>query len=157
MFTRPYRIDVADGWGAAAPLPGIVTPEAVVLEMRLATLGSRVLAILLDLSIQLSALFLLLLGLAGVTAATSASLPTWIGVVIVTFLVFFVIFGYPAILETIWNGKTVGKRVLGIRVVTTSRRADPLPACGDPRRARARRLLHPARRSGRVRLGAADP
>ncbi len=120
MFTRPYRIDVADGWGAAAPLPGIVTPEAVVLEMRLATLGSRVLAILLDLSIQLSALFLLLLGLAGVTAATSASLPTWIGVVIVTFLVFFVIFGYPAILETIWNGKTVGKRVLGIRVVTTS-------------------------------------
>ena len=119
MFTRSYRIDVADGWGAASPLPGIVTPEAVVLELRLATLGSRVLAILLDLSIQVTALFLLLLGLAGVSAATSASLPGWIGVVIVTFLVFFVIFGYPAILETMWNGKTVGKRVLGIRVVTT--------------------------------------
>ena len=120
MFTRPYGIDVADGWGAASPLPGIVTPEAVVLELRLATLGSRVLAIVLDLSIQVTALLLLLLGLAGVTAATSASLPAWVGVVIVTFLVFFVIFGYPAILETLWNGKTVGKRVLGIRVVTTT-------------------------------------
>ena len=89
------------------------------LELRLATLGSRVLAILLDLSIQLTALALLLLGLAGVSAATSASLPGWVAVVIVTFLVFLVIFGYPAIFETMWNGKTVGKRVLGIRVVTT--------------------------------------
>ncbi len=89
------------------------------LELRLATLGSRVLAILLDLSIQLAGLSLLLLGLAGVSAATSASLPGWIAAVIVTFLVFLVIFGYPAILETVWNGKTVGKRVLGIRVVTT--------------------------------------
>ena len=89
------------------------------LELRLATLGSRVLAILLDLSIQLTGLVLLLLGLAGVSAATSASLPGWVAAVIVTFLVFLVIFGYPAILETVWNGKTVGKRVLGIRVVTT--------------------------------------
>ena len=89
------------------------------LELRLATLGSRVLAILLDLSIQLTGLALLLLGLAGVSAATSASLPGWVAAVIVTFLVFLVIFGYPAILETVWNGKTVGKRVLGIRVVTT--------------------------------------
>ena len=89
------------------------------LELRLATLGSRVLAILLDLTIQLTALVLLLLGLAGVSAATSASLPGWVAAVIVTFLVFLVIFGYPAILETLWNGKTVGKRVLGIRVVTT--------------------------------------
>lgn len=89
------------------------------LELRLATLGSRVLAILLDLSIQLTGLVLLLLGLAGVSAATSASLPGWVAAVIVTFLVFLVIFGYPAILETLWNGKTVGKRVLGIRVVTT--------------------------------------
>ena len=89
------------------------------LELRLATLGSRVLAILLDLSIQLTALALLLLGLAGVSAATSASLPGWVAAVIVTFLVFLVIFGYPAIFETLWNGKTVGKRVLGIRVVTT--------------------------------------
>ncbi|HTN79958.1 MAG TPA: RDD family protein [Acidimicrobiales bacterium] len=111
---------MADGWGAASPLPGIVTPEAVVLELRLATLGSRVIAILLDLLIQLSALFLLLLGLAGVSAATSASLPGWVGVIVVTFLVFFVIFGYPAVLETVWNGKTVGKRALGIRVLTTT-------------------------------------
>ncbi len=119
MSTGRYGIDVADGRGAASPLPGIVTPEAVVLELRLATLGSRVLAILLDLTIQLTALSLLLLGLAGVSAATSASLPGWVAVIIVTFLFFLTIFGYPAILETVWNGKTVGKRVLGIRVITT--------------------------------------
>ncbi len=89
------------------------------LELRHATLGSRVLAILLDLTIQLTALFLLLLGLAGVSAATSASVPSWVAAIIVTFLVFLTIFGYPAILETVWNGKTVGKRALGIRVVTT--------------------------------------
>lgn len=110
---------MVDVRSAGSRRSGIVTPEAVVLELRLATLGSRVLAITLDLTIQLTGLFLVLLALGLVGNATGASLPGWVAVIIVTFLVFFAIFGYPVILETLWRGKTVGKRALGIRVVTT--------------------------------------
>ena len=110
---------MVDVRGAGSPRAGIVTPEAVVLELRLATLGSRVLAITLDLTIQLSGLFVMLLALGLIGNAAGASIPGWIAVVIVTFLSFLAIFGYPVILETLWGGKTVGKRALGIRVVTT--------------------------------------
>jgi uncharacterized RDD family membrane protein YckC len=109
---------VVDVRGAGSHRPGIVTPEAVVLELRLATLGSRVLAITLDLTIQLTGLLLVLLALGLIGNAVGAAIPGWIAVVIVTFLSFLAIFGYPVILETLWGGKTVGKRALGIRVVT---------------------------------------
>ncbi len=89
------------------------------LELRLATLGSRVLAISLDLTIQLTGLFIVLLALGLIGNAAGASIPGWVAAVIVTFLVFLAIFGYPVVLETVWGGKTVGKHALGIRVVTT--------------------------------------
>lgn len=93
---------------------GIITPEAVVLEFETASVGSRVLAQVVDLAVR-STLFGIITGAFGaVLGPVSAS-----GAVIVfTISGFLLVFGYPAILETVWSGQTVGKRAIGLRVVT---------------------------------------
>lgn len=93
---------------------GIVTPEAVVLDIESAGYASRILAGLIDLIIQLALLLTIgiLLGLAflgddsGIITAFS----------IATFLV---LFAYPIGFETWLRGRTPGKMVLGLRAVTT--------------------------------------
>lgn len=93
---------------------GIVTPEAVVLEFETAGVGSRSLAQAIDLGVR----FGLLYALAFVAAAFAAAIGTTPAVIVVIVGLFLIIFGYPAILEARWNGQTIGKRVLGLRVVT---------------------------------------
>lgn len=97
--------------------PGVVTPEAVRLELPEATVGSRGAALLADW------LFQGLLGLLLVVAAESAvdaPLPPWIGVSTALVVGFLVVFGYPIAFETAWRGggRTPGKALLGLRVVT---------------------------------------
>ncbi|MGF1596476.1 MAG: RDD family protein [Acidimicrobiales bacterium] len=92
----------------------VVTPEGVVLEFRVAGLGSRILAKGLDLVIQFVALVVTLI-VAGMAAAGSPA----VGIVVVVVSIFGVFYGYPALLEAYWDGRTVGKRVFGIRVITT--------------------------------------
>jgi len=60
----------------------------------------------------------LLYGLAFVAGAFSTAAGTTPAIVLAFVGVFLIVFGYPAILEARWNGQTVGKRVLGLRVVT---------------------------------------
>lgn len=48
--------------------------------------------------------------------AVAGSAAAIIGLVLLLFLIFY---GYPILFETLWDGKTLGKRVLGIRVITT--------------------------------------
>jgi uncharacterized RDD family membrane protein YckC len=91
--------------------PGIVTPEAVVLSFETAGVGSRVVAQLLDLAIQLAAIGLVLLG-----ASQLSTTP--VGLAVAYFGVFLIAFGYPIALETLWRGRTVGKAAMGLRVVT---------------------------------------
>jgi uncharacterized RDD family membrane protein YckC len=90
---------------------GIVTPEAVVLSFDTAGVGSRIIAMAIDLSIQ-GAAALLIVGAAALFGATHLGLA---GVYVGLFLV---AFGYPIGLETLWHGRTVGKAVMGLRVVT---------------------------------------
>lgn len=101
------------GWtGRTAPgAPGtVVTPEAVVLELRTASLGSRAIARGLDLLVALT--------VSNAVALPFAFLgPTVLGVVEVLLGVL-AIFGYPAVLEALWGGRTVGKAAFGLRVVT---------------------------------------
>jgi uncharacterized RDD family membrane protein YckC len=101
-----------------ASAPGVVTPEAVRLEFQAASVGTRTLAILIDLAIQL---FLILVVLIAVGFAIGAGerfgLPSWVGVTIILLAVFAVLWGYPTALETIF-GRTPGKAALGLRVVT---------------------------------------
>lgn len=96
----------------AAP---IVTPEAVVLQFETAGIGSRMLAGLLDLAIQVA---LAIGGFAALGAIASVGALEGIAIALVYVLLFLVLFGYPVVLETLWRGRTVGKAALGLRVVT---------------------------------------
>ena len=94
--------------------PRMVTPEAVALEFTTANVGSRSLAFLIDIVIvgAVSLGGLLALGL-----GTNA-LPAWLVVPILIILLPGWYFGYFVASETLWNGRTVGKAALGLRVVT---------------------------------------
>src|SRR4051795_10017584 len=93
----------------------LVTPEAVVLQFDTAGLGSRFLARSLDTVVQLAAL----LGLTMLAAAADSGGggSTALGIFFLI-AVFAVIFVYPALLETLWRGRTLGKAATGLRVVT---------------------------------------
>lgn len=88
----------------------VVTGEAVALDMRPARLGSRLLAKLIDATVQ-AGLLLALIWVA--SAATDEAAAAAIGLSIVVG----VLVGYPLASETLWRGRTVGKAVLGLRVV----------------------------------------
>ncbi len=99
---------------APAPANGIVTPEAVLLEFAEAGLGSRALAFIVDLGVQLGVLWGVLTGLSiaapalGETFVVVVLIATGTGLIVV----------YPVACETLWNGKTVGKMLVGLRVIT---------------------------------------
>jgi uncharacterized RDD family membrane protein YckC len=93
----------------------VVTPEGVLLEFRAAGVGSRMLALVIDLFLQLLALIALMFAFA-LVAVTAGEV---IGFIIVVVGLFLIVYGYPAVAETLWDGRTVGKSMLGIRVITT--------------------------------------
>lgn len=99
---------------ADAGREGIVTPEAVLLEFPVAGLGSRSLAFLVDLAIRGVLVWLVFLG----GAAGGVVLDETVAVVASIAAVFGALLVYPAACETAWNGRTPGKMVLGLRVVT---------------------------------------
>ena len=95
---------------------GIVTPEAVVLEFETAGLASRLIGGFVDGTIQLVLLFAVLfagfgLGEVGVEFGGLATAFLYV-------VVFLLLFGYPTAWETLWRGRTPGKALLGLRVVT---------------------------------------
>jgi uncharacterized RDD family membrane protein YckC len=95
---------------------GIVTPEAVVLEFETAGVGSRLLPMLFDLFVQLAALVLLSLAVVAVDGPLGA--PSTVVAVVFIALTFAVIVGYPIASETLFEGRTLGKLIFGLRVVT---------------------------------------
>ena len=95
---------------------GIVTPEAVVLQFETAGIGSRMIALLVDVVIQGFVLGFSSFALAAFADAAGAS--GWVGVALLFFVIFAVLFGYPVGFETLRNGRTPGKAALGLRVVT---------------------------------------
>ncbi len=121
MFTvsgdsAPIGDQWADSAGrVTAEHAGIVTPEAVVLDLETAGFASRAAAAAIDLAIQLMILFVVLLVL-GVALASSVSEST--GNTVIAFVTFGVLFGYPIVFETWWRGRTPGKAALRLRAVT---------------------------------------
>ena len=95
---------------------GIVTPEAVVLEFETAGLPSRLLGAFLDAVIQLAILFVVLFAAFGLSEAglEFGGLAT----AFLYVLLFLLLFAYPAAFETLWRGRTPGKAMMGLRVVT---------------------------------------
>ena len=91
----------------------VVSGEGVALELPRAGVGSRVVASLIDLAVQVIAgLVLLLLTGNALSGADSAS-------VIATLVVeaVLVVAGYPILFEWLSRGRTLGKLALGLRVV----------------------------------------
>jgi uncharacterized RDD family membrane protein YckC len=92
----------------------MVTGEAVPLDLRIAQLPSRSMAIVVDLAIQIALLFL-----AGLLLATIAGRGVDEAAVRATGLVLVVsiILGYPVAWESLTRGRSPGKYAVGLRVV----------------------------------------
>ena len=93
---------------------GLVTPEAVVLDLPTASPGTRVLARLLDVLITLVVFYALvvLVGTTGILGGT-------VSFIVAAFGLIAVILVYPVLMEGLWGGRTLGKAALGLRVVRT--------------------------------------
>jgi uncharacterized RDD family membrane protein YckC len=91
----------------------LVTGEAVPLEMRLAKLPSRALAILLDWALLAAIGIPLAIALGSVLSTTDPALQATLA--LLGFIGLFV--GVPVLIETLSRGRSVGKLVLGLRVV----------------------------------------
>ena len=91
----------------------LVTGDAVVLELRLAKLASRSLALAIDLTVQVVLLVGGTFAVAGVVAFVDDALSAALA------LVFYVlvVVGYPVAVETATRGRSLGKLALGLRVV----------------------------------------
>jgi uncharacterized RDD family membrane protein YckC len=104
----------------------IETPEQTSIEFPLAGIGSRFLAVLIDSLVQAGILVvmgLLFLGVGyGFRKAFSNIPPSagpWIAAIFI-FAIFFLMYGYFILFESIWNGQTPGKRLTHIRVIKDS-------------------------------------
>jgi uncharacterized RDD family membrane protein YckC len=95
----------------------IVTPEAVVISLPTAGLGSRFLARGIDVLIQGAAIFVLLIA-ASLIAGAGGGGATTAALVVVLLVATVIWLGYPIAFETLWRGRTPGKAALGLRVVT---------------------------------------
>ncbi|WP_249714255.1 RDD family protein [Rhizomonospora bruguierae] len=101
-----------------APAARVVSGEAVEVEVRVARVGSRALALLVDAIVQV-ALLLLLVPATLITSAIvfdgfeDAALVQ--ALLLVCVLVSFA--GYPLLLETLTGGRSLGKLAMGLRVV----------------------------------------
>ncbi len=106
---------------SAAGQSALYTPEAVRVDLPLADVGSRTLAILIDLFLMASLLYFVLvaafLSMGSIFDDTTG--PGWVTVVSILVLNFLILWGYPVACETKFRGRTAGKAALGLRVVTT--------------------------------------
>ena len=94
----------------------VVTPEAVPLDLQLAGLGSRFLALMLDWIIQGVAAIAVGFGLVAILDRTDTS--AGVAQALLFIFLFLIFFGYPVVLETVFRGRTIGKAAAGLRVVT---------------------------------------
>jgi uncharacterized RDD family membrane protein YckC len=103
----------------------IDTPELVAIEMPLAGIGSRFIALLVDYLIwgaAFTVLALLLTVILPSVLSYSQLTANWV-VAVFILLTFLLNWGYFTLFEAFWNGRTPGKRVARIRVIQRSGRA----------------------------------
>src|SRR5215471_13005780 len=109
---------------SAADKLTIETPEQTALEFAVAGIGSRFLAILIDVLIQSGVAIATLFGFIVISSGLSlgnSKAGLWVTALILLFY-FLLYFGYYAFFEIIWNGQTPGKRKAGLRVIKDSGR-----------------------------------
>ncbi|MEC3978808.1 RDD family protein [Amycolatopsis sp. H20-H5] len=91
----------------------LVTGEAVVLDLRVAKLATRAVAMLLDVLVQGALLLAVYLVLSLTTSLDDDSL--LLTLILVVFIL--VMVGYPVLFETLSRGRSLGKMAMGLRVV----------------------------------------
>ncbi|MGH3737081.1 MAG: RDD family protein [Micromonosporaceae bacterium] len=98
---------------------GFVSGEAVELDIRVALVGSRMLAFVLDLVVQLLLLWGLMVGAvlfaAMLATAQAADGALFAGLMTLCVIVAFLV--YPTALEALTGGRSLGKLAVGLRVV----------------------------------------
>lgn len=103
---------------AVYPKGRLVSGEAVELDVRVARLGSRSLAFFIDLvALALVGLLVFVVGSLLLRAIAYAVLDEALGVAIDTVLFLVVFPGIPIAVETLSKGRSLGKMMLGLRVV----------------------------------------
>src|SRR3954451_4604126 len=93
----------------------LVTGEAVVLQVRIARMPTRALACAIDVLLQGIVLVVLISLLAGFLLGTEASQA--LADALIFIVVLLVMVGYRVVMETLTRGRTLGKMVLGLKVV----------------------------------------
>ncbi|HME59584.1 MAG TPA: RDD family protein [Terracidiphilus sp.] len=103
----------------------IDTPELVDIQMPLAGIGSRFIALLVDTLIWIAGFLLLLALLAiflpGIAEFSNISAEWAFAIFLI--IIFLLFWGYFTLFEAFWNGRTPGKRAARIRVIQRSGRA----------------------------------
>jgi uncharacterized RDD family membrane protein YckC len=96
----------------------LVNGEAVEVDVRYARLGSRALALLLDIGTQILLILVLEIVLVLSAPALFGSLVDDAFMRTATILLVVAVFiAYPTTMETLTNGRSIGKRAMGLRVV----------------------------------------
>ena len=102
----------------------IDTPEQISLELPLAGIGSRFLALTLDSLIQVGVVLVLTIvgwiisvSYTELSGAADKFFSETVGTIVLIVVPFCLYWGYFAVFEILWQGRTPGKRVAGIRVI----------------------------------------
>ena len=96
----------------------IVTPENIAFEYKVAGLWQRLPAFAIDFAVRVAIFMLLSIGMAFFEAFDLTG-TIYIARRFILLLLWFVLeWFYGGLLETFWNGQTLGKRAMGLRVVT---------------------------------------
>jgi uncharacterized RDD family membrane protein YckC len=105
-------VSTEEGGGEVSQL---VTGEAVVLQVRIARMPTRALACAIDMALQGIVLTVLIALLTGFLFGSESS--EALAVALIFIVVLLVVVGYRVVMETLTRGRTLGKMVLGLKVV----------------------------------------
>ncbi len=98
----------------------VITPEQVAVTYRLAGIGTRFAAMLVDTLIQIALALVIIFGLfpGGELAISNfvEQAEAWM-VALLTLALFLALWGYFIFFEAVWSGRTPGKKLAGIRVM----------------------------------------
>ncbi|ADB30704.1 RDD domain containing protein [Kribbella flavida DSM 17836] len=92
----------------------LVTGEAVVLQVRIARMPTRALACAIDFALQVIVLIILFATLFGFLIGGASEA---LGAALTFVILLLVLVGYRVVMETLTRGRTIGKLMLGLRVV----------------------------------------
>ena len=95
------------------------TPENIEFAYDIAGIGSRFLAAIIDTLVIGAALLILglLVSVVGARTELGRSTASSVAAAVGAILSFLILWGYYIVFEMVWNGQSVGKRAIGLRVV----------------------------------------